>query len=123
MVTACRNSILWIKAAEKRAVRKLCPLAFKDELFVVPANYWVIKIRGEESYLAGQENNGEDSLLAFSSKKKAINFLSKIGGAPCKFQFLHFYWLGLVKKFKGAYKYVRVNERFSGTFALLLPLR
>jgi len=124
MVAIYARSSFWAAIQrEKRMSCRCCPLTGGDESFEVPANYWVIKVRGKNSYMVGKENNNEDSLLAFSSKMKAEIFLSKIGRSSSKYHFLHFYWRGLVRKFKEVYRYVRIDERVSNKSILILPLK
>jgi len=125
MVTACKGAFLRIKKLQhkKRVFFKLFFSPDLDESFKVPADYWVIKVRGKNAYMTGKEDDNEESLLAFSSKNKAKRFLKKIGWPLSRYCFFHFCWQDLVREFKGTYKYVRIDERVSNKFSLFMPLK
>jgi hypothetical protein len=70
----------------KREMRLLCYKLIPDNLIEIPANFWVIRLRDGGQVIECNEMK-EKCLVAFSSKRKAAEYLSRRNESPANLFF------------------------------------
>jgi hypothetical protein len=105
----------------RREMRLLCYKLIPDNSIEIPANFWIIRLHDGGQVIERNEMK-EKCLVAFSSERKAAEYLSRRNESSRKFVFFCLSWLKLVKKFKETYRYVRIDPKISGEPSLKLLL-